>query len=61
MHMELIVRFDYGSIVPWVRKVDDGLHEPIAGPTRWSSARRCATAGERISRRSADFMVSEGD
>lgn len=25
MGMELIVRFDYGSIVPWVRRVDDAL------------------------------------
>src|SRR5437764_722913 len=31
MQMELIVRFDYGQIVPWVRKDHDGL-EAIAGP-----------------------------
>jgi GH15 family glucan-1,4-alpha-glucosidase len=31
MEMELIIRFDYGSIVPWVRKRDRGL-EAIAGP-----------------------------
>src|SRR5438552_592920 len=31
MHMELIIRFDYGQIVPWVRKRHDGL-EAIAGP-----------------------------
>ncbi len=25
MHMELIARFDYGSIVPWVTETGDGL------------------------------------
>jgi GH15 family glucan-1,4-alpha-glucosidase len=31
MRMELIIRFDYGDVVPWVRKCGDGL-EAIAGP-----------------------------
>jgi GH15 family glucan-1,4-alpha-glucosidase len=31
MHLELIVRFDYGSIVPWVRRVD-GEWRAVAGP-----------------------------
>src|SRR5260370_41778306 len=30
MHMELIIRFDYGQIVPWVRQRRGGL-EAIAG------------------------------
>ena len=34
MRMELIVRFDYGSIVPWVSKQDDGRLQFIAGPDR---------------------------
>ena len=25
MHMELVARFDYGSIVPWVTETGDGL------------------------------------
>jgi GH15 family glucan-1,4-alpha-glucosidase len=29
--MELIVRFDYGSVVPWARRVDGGMHY-IGGP-----------------------------
>ena len=29
--MELIIRFDYGRIVPWVRQAHGGL-EAIAGP-----------------------------
>src|SRR5205823_2565378 len=31
MRMELIIRFDYGSIVPWVRRTDGGIRA-IAGP-----------------------------
>jgi GH15 family glucan-1,4-alpha-glucosidase len=32
MHLELIIRFDYGSIVPWVRRSDRGGIRAIAGP-----------------------------
>jgi GH15 family glucan-1,4-alpha-glucosidase len=31
MCMELVIRFDYGSIVPWVRAIDGGIRA-IAGP-----------------------------
>ncbi len=31
VHVELRIRFDYGSIVPWVRRVDGDLHA-VAGP-----------------------------
>src|SRR5262249_24196393 len=31
MHMELIIRLDYGSIVPWVQREKDGLRA-IGGP-----------------------------
>ncbi len=31
MRMELIIRFDYGSLVPWVRRVPDGL-SAVGGP-----------------------------
>ena len=33
MRSELVIRFDYGSIVPWVRRVDDA-RVAIAGPGR---------------------------
>jgi len=31
MRMQLVIRFDYGSIVPWVRRIDRGIRA-IAGP-----------------------------
>jgi GH15 family glucan-1,4-alpha-glucosidase len=32
MHTELILRFGYGAVVPWVTKLEDGTHRAIAGP-----------------------------
>jgi len=32
MHTELILRFGYGAIVPWVSKLEDGTLRAIAGP-----------------------------
>jgi GH15 family glucan-1,4-alpha-glucosidase len=31
MHMELVVRFDYGWVIPWVRKIEGVLHA-VGGP-----------------------------
>jgi hypothetical protein len=31
MQTRLVIRFDYGSIVPWVRKIEGGI-EAVAGP-----------------------------
>jgi GH15 family glucan-1,4-alpha-glucosidase len=32
MRTELVLRFDYGSIVPWVTRLEDGTLRAIAGP-----------------------------
>ena len=34
MHTDLVVRFGYGSVVPWVSRRDDGRLELVAGPDR---------------------------
>src|ERR1700757_2635572 len=34
MNSELLVRLDYGSIVPWVTRLDDGRIKFVAGPDR---------------------------
>lgn len=34
MQMELILRFDYGSAIPWVSRLEDGSLQAIAGPNR---------------------------
>ena len=32
MRTELVIRFDYGSLIPWVTRLDDGSLRAIAGP-----------------------------
>jgi len=61
MHMELIIRFDYGQIVPWVRtrKRYDGL-EAIAGPDGLILRTPIETRGKDLTT-VAEFMVSEGE
>jgi len=34
MHTELIVRFEYGTVLPWVSRREDGRREITAGPDR---------------------------
>ena len=44
MQMELIIRFDYGSIVPWVR-MQDGVLQAIGGPDALMLSTPIATHG----------------
>ena len=59
MRMELVLRFDYGSIVPWVRKTD-GTVLATAGPHTVELHTPVATRGEQMRTR-ADFDVNAGD
>ena len=57
--MELIVRFDYGRIVPWVRKCNGAL-EAIAGPDALVLRTPIETRGENLTTL-AEFTVAKGD
>ncbi len=59
MHMEYVVRFDYGSIVPWVRRIDGGLLA-VAGPDALLLASDIETQGEGP-HTVADFAVAAGE
>lgn len=61
MQMELIIRFDYGNIVPWVRrrKRSDGL-EAVAGPDALILRTPVDTLGKDLTT-VAEFTVAEGD
>lgn len=59
MEMELIIRFDYGHIIPWVRKKHDGL-EAIAGPDGLILRTPVKTCGRDLTT-IAEFPVSEGE
>jgi GH15 family glucan-1,4-alpha-glucosidase len=58
MRMELVIRFDYGSIVPWVRR-SDGALTAIAGPDMLRLVTPVETRGEGP-KTVADFTVAEG-
>ena len=60
MRTELIVRFDYGSIVPWVSQQEDGRLQFIAGPDRLLLDSPVPTHGEDF-RTVGDFTVGEGE
>ncbi|HZD80436.1 MAG TPA: glycoside hydrolase family 15 protein, partial [Actinomycetota bacterium] len=60
MRMDLTMRFDYGSIVPWVRRMDHGLLEAVAGPDAVDLRTPVPTEG-RDFHTVADFSVEPGD
>ena len=59
IRMELIIRFDYGSIIPWVRRRHGGL-EAVAGPDALILHTPISTHGEDLMT-VADFCVEKGD
>ena len=59
MRSELVIRFDYGSIVPWVQRVDDG-RIAIAGPDALCFRTPAETRGENLTTVS-EFVLGPGD
>ena len=59
MHMELVIRFDYGSIVPWVYGSDAGLRA-VAGPDALVLQTPVHTHGAGKTT-VADFVVEAGE
>ena len=59
MKMRLSIRFDYGSIVPWVRRRDEGVHA-VAGPDALFLATPVDLVGRNL-HTEADFDIAPGD
>ncbi len=59
MTCELVLRFDYGSIVPWVRRIE-GDFIAVAGPDRIRLHSPVTLKGEDM-RSTAQFTVREGE
>jgi GH15 family glucan-1,4-alpha-glucosidase len=59
MCLELIIRFDYGSVVPWVRRIDNGI-SAIAGPDMLRLRSDSPLRGENM-KTVSEFNVAEGD
>ena len=59
MRMHLVIRFDYGSIVPWVRKIPRGI-QAIAGPDTLLLRTAADLHGVDLST-VAEFAIGEGE
>lgn len=60
MRTEIVLRFDYGSLVPWVSRLDDGRLRAIAGPDMIVINSAVELHGENFTT-VGDFTVAEGD
>lgn len=60
MRSELVIRFDYGSSVPWVSHLKNGALRAIAGPNMLVLSSPVSHHGEN-KKRIAEFTVSAGD
>jgi len=58
MRMQLIIRFEYGSVVPWVQRVPDGIVAQ-AGPDAVHLSTPAELRGENLTT-VAEFTVGEG-
>jgi GH15 family glucan-1,4-alpha-glucosidase len=59
MRMDLVIRFDYGWVVPWMSRAGDHLHG-IAGPDSVCLATPAPARGENL-RTIAEFRVGPGE
>jgi GH15 family glucan-1,4-alpha-glucosidase len=58
LKLELVIRFDYGSVVPWVRRTESGI-SAIAGPDMIRLRSGAPLHGENMKTES-EFTLSEG-
>ncbi len=58
MKMELVIRFDYGSVIPWVTSTDRGI-DAIAGPDRLALRTDIPLRGEDL-KTVAEFTAKAG-
>jgi GH15 family glucan-1,4-alpha-glucosidase len=60
MRAELILRFGYGAIVPWVQKLDDETLRAVAGPDMAVLRSPVAMVGRNLTH-AGDFTVAAGE
>jgi GH15 family glucan-1,4-alpha-glucosidase len=60
MRSELILRFGYGAVVPWVTRVEDGTLRAIAGPDMMILRTPVHLRGEDMTT-VGEFSINEGD
>jgi hypothetical protein len=60
VRMELVIRCEYGSIIPWVRRLDDHRLTAVAGSDRLTLSTPAAVHGENL-RTIAEFDIAAGE
>jgi GH15 family glucan-1,4-alpha-glucosidase len=60
MQTEIVLRFDYGSSVPWVSRLDDGTLRAIAGPDMVTIRSDVQLHGQNLTT-VGEFVVNAGD
>ena len=60
MRLHLVIRFDYGSIVPWVTRLEEGGIRAVAGPDTLHLHTSVPLRGENHTT-VAEFTVSKGE
>jgi GH15 family glucan-1,4-alpha-glucosidase len=60
MSTELVIRFGYGAIVPWVTRLDDGTLRAVAGPDMASLRTPVKLVGHNM-KTVGEFTVSAGE
>ncbi|MDX6439791.1 MAG: hypothetical protein QOF45_2374 [Gaiellaceae bacterium] len=60
IRMELVIRFGYGEIVPWVRRVGEDIRVAIAGPDALALRSRAPMRGENL-RTVCEFTIEPGE
>jgi GH15 family glucan-1,4-alpha-glucosidase len=60
MQSELCVRLDYGAVVPWVSRMEDGRIKYVAGPDRLILQSPVPVMNEDMRSR-AEFSITEGE
>src|SRR5690348_14678936 len=59
MRMELVIRFEYGTVIPWVSRVSEGVLNAVAGPDQITFSTPVPLRGEELKTR-AEFVVEAG-
>ena len=57
---ELVIRFDYGHVVPWLRRIEEQTRVAVAGPDGLCFRTPAHTRGENL-RTISTFTVEEGE
>lgn len=60
MRLELVIRFGYGAVVPWVTRVEDGNLCAVAGPDMLTLRTKAPLRGQDLTT-VADFAVAAGE